>query len=59
MNKLIRYWNQNRKDIIKVIAIIAFVILILRLLNSLLLNSNVIEPVSGKGKGKYRFHCEV
>ena len=26
---------------------------------SLLLNSNVIEPVSGKGKGKYRFHCEV
>jgi len=26
---------------------------------SLLLNSNVIEPVSGKDKGKYRFHFEV
>ena len=26
---------------------------------SLLLNSNVIEPVAGKGKGKYTFHCEV
>ena len=25
---------------------------------SLLLNSNVIEPVAGKGKGKYKFHCE-
>ena len=26
---------------------------------SLLLNSNVIEPVSGKGKGKYKFFSEV
>ena len=26
---------------------------------SLLLNSNVIEPVSGKGKGKYKFFREV
>lgn len=26
---------------------------------SVLLNSNVIEPVTGKGKGKYTFHCEV
>ncbi|MCQ2082234.1 MAG: hypothetical protein MJZ11_11290 [Lachnospiraceae bacterium] len=25
---------------------------------SILLNSNVIEPVAGKGKGKYKFHCE-
>ena len=40
MNKFIRYWNQNRNDIIKLIAIIAFIIIIIQLLNKMLVNSN-------------------
>ena len=35
MNKIIRYWNQNRKQIIIVIAIIAFIIIMLRVINNL------------------------
>lgn len=35
MEKIIRYWNQNRKQIIIVIAIIAFIIIMLRVINNL------------------------
>lgn len=35
MSKIIRYWNQNRKQIIIVIAIIAFIIIMLRVINNL------------------------
>ena len=40
MDKIIRYWNQNRKQIIIVIAIIAFLFIILQVINGLLKNSN-------------------
>lgn len=40
MNKIIRYWNQNREKIIIIIAIIAFFFIILKLINGLLKNSN-------------------
>lgn len=33
MNKIIRYWNQNRKKIIIIIAIIAFIIIMLNVIN--------------------------
>lgn len=33
MNRFIRYWNQNRKKIIITIAIIAFIIILIRVLN--------------------------
>ena len=36
MNKLVRYWNQNRKQIIVVIAIVVFAFAIIKLLNNLL-----------------------
>ena len=36
MRKIIRYWNQNRKQIIIVIAIIAFIIIMLQVVNELL-----------------------
>ena len=36
MRKIIRYWNQNRKQIIIVIAIIAFIIIMLQVVNNLL-----------------------
>lgn len=39
MKKIIRYWNQNRRQIIIVIAIIAFAIFALKVINSLLDNS--------------------
>lgn len=40
MNKIIRYWNQNREKIIIVIAIIAFFIIVIQVINGLLKNSN-------------------
>lgn len=40
MNKIIRYWNQNRQKIIIIIAIIAFFIIIIQLINGLLKNNN-------------------
>ena len=42
MNKIIRYWNQNRKQIIIVIAIIAFIIIILNVVNGIfkMINDN-------------------
>lgn len=39
MEKLVRFWNQNRKDIIKIIAIIAFIIIIIITVNILLENN--------------------
>ena len=36
MNKFIRFFNQNKKGIIKVIIIIAFAFILLQLVNSLL-----------------------
>lgn len=38
MNKLVRYWNQNRGKIIMTIAIIAFIIIIIQLTNNFLKN---------------------
>ena len=38
MEKLVRFWNQNRKDIIKIIAIIAFIIIIITV--NILLENN-------------------
>lgn len=40
MNKFIRYLNQNRYDVIKAIAIIAFVIIIIQIINNLLITQN-------------------
>lgn len=39
MNKIIRYWNQNREKIIIVIAIIAFIIILIQIVNNLLKNT--------------------
>ena len=39
MEKLVRFWNQNRKDIIKIIAIIAFILIIIITVNILLENN--------------------
>lgn len=39
MNKLIRYWNQNRLRIIITVLIIAFIIIIIQVINSILENS--------------------
>ena len=39
VEKLVRFWNQNRKDIIKIIAIIAFIIIIIITVNILLANN--------------------
>ncbi len=39
MNKIIRYWNQNRKQIVIIIAIIAFIIILIQIVNSLLKNT--------------------
>lgn len=39
VEKLVRFWNQNRKDIIKIIAIIAFIIIIIITVNILLENN--------------------
>ena len=39
MNKLVRYWNQNRGKIIITIAIIAFIIILIQIVNSILENS--------------------
>ena len=47
MNKIIRYWNQNRKQIIIVIAIIAFIIIMLRVINNLAKQIN---------KSKYNYY---
>ena len=35
MNRIIRYWNQNRKNIIITVAIVAFIIIIIRIINSM------------------------
>lgn len=40
MNKIIRYWNQNREKIIIVIAIIAFFIIVIQVINGLLKNKS-------------------
>lgn len=40
MEKLVRFWNQNRKDIIKIIAIIAFILIIIITVNLLLENNH-------------------
>lgn len=40
MNKIIRYWNQNREKIIIVIAIIAFFIIVMQVINGILKNRN-------------------
>ena len=39
VEKLIRFWNQNRKDIIKIIAIVAFILIIIVTVNTLLENN--------------------
>lgn len=39
MNKLVRYWNQNRGKIIITIAIIAFIIILIQIVNGILENS--------------------
>ena len=41
MRKIIRYWNQNRKQIIIVIAIIAFIIIMLQVVNELIIKEEV------------------
>ena len=40
MNKLIRYWNQNRVKIILVVAVIAFLIIVIQLLNQVARENN-------------------
>ncbi len=40
MNKIIRYWNQNREKIIIIIAIIAFIFIIITVIDNLLENNN-------------------
>ncbi len=40
MNKIIRYWNQNRKKIIIIIAIIAFIIIMLNVINYIVKQMN-------------------
>lgn len=47
MNKIIRYWNQNRSKIILVIAIIAFIILFIQLTNVLMKNMTSNAQKSG------------
>lgn len=39
MEKLVRYWNQNRGKIIRTIAIIAFIIILIQIVNSILENA--------------------
>ena len=43
MNKLIRYWNQNRWKIIITVLIMAFIIIIIQVINSML--KNIQEPI--------------
>lgn len=43
MNKFIRYWNQNRKKIIIIIAVIAFIIILIQIINSILANGAKTE----------------
>lgn len=40
MNKIIRFWNQNRKSIVTIIVAIAFLIIVIQLLNQLAKISN-------------------
>lgn len=48
MNRFIRYWNQNRKKIIITVAIIAFIIIIIRIINGLYAQLNNKKTIQNK-----------
>lgn len=44
MNKFIRYYNQNRRELFIILIIILFIIILLQFINSRIANKNIKEP---------------
>ena len=55
MYKLIRFWHQNKNQIIKVLAVIVFIFLVIQVINLIIKKCYMIEESFGIGNHLFYF----